>query len=102
MSFRSRSFRGERRRLRAGAIRSAGPEDGGTARLPVEVAEHRVGLARIVELEEQVVAAGLRGARPGRADFPLAGKDAVIRLLRLAVLEGHELDLGLERDGLNG
>lgn len=81
---------------------SAGPEDSGTARVLVEVAEHRVRLARIGELEEEVGAAILRGARPGPADFALAGENAVIRLLLGAVLEGHELDLGLEREGFEG
>lgn len=89
-------------RLAPGPSRSAGPEDGGPVGVRVEVAEDRVGLGWIGELEEEVGVALLRGAGPGGADFPLAGEDAVVRLLLLAVLEGHELDFRLHRQRLEG
>src|ERR1019366_4705881 len=96
---RSISLRRERPRLAPGPSGSASPEDRGTARVSEEVADHRVRLARIGKLEEEIGAALLRGARPGRADFPLACENAVVRLLLAAILEGHKLDLGLEREG---
>src|ERR1019366_9917953 len=63
----SKSLRRERPRLAPGPSGSASPEDGGTARIPVEVADHRVRLARIGGLGGEGVAALLRGGRPGRA-----------------------------------
>jgi hypothetical protein len=91
-----------RLRLAPEPSRSAAPQDGGTARVSVEVAAHRGGLARIGELEEEVGAAILRGPRPSRADFALASKNAVIRLFPAAVAEGYELDLRGERAGFEG
>jgi hypothetical protein len=55
--------------LRQGHPGSAGPEDSGTAGVSVEVAADRGGQARVGEFQEEVGAARLRGAGPGRANL---------------------------------